>query len=238
MKVAIVGIHSQFCLQLQKLLETQSHRVSLVPEVEKAGQRLREEPAHLIVIDGVPSKDSAIELIRTLRGHGPTRRVAILNVNPSGSAADVVELLDAGADDFLAKPFNGQIFLARVRTLLRRQIWSGTIQEDPVTRFTAGPVVIHLIERSVLVSGTEVPMTRLEFDLLTYLVRHKGETIKRANILEAVWKYPEDVETRTLDKHVENLRRKLGAPGKNIKTVHGVGYRYLDAPLKAAKVGE
>ncbi len=102
MNVAIVGIHSQFCLQLQRLLETQNHQVSLMSEVEKAGVCLSEEPAHLVVIDGVPSSDAAIELIRTLRGHGPTRRVAILNVNPSGSASDVVELLDAPLKAFQA----------------------------------------------------------------------------------------------------------------------------------------
>ncbi|MFH1724118.1 MAG: response regulator transcription factor [Elusimicrobiota bacterium] len=228
MLIAVVGQDSKFCLQLQDLLETQNHRVSLVPDVDHAFARLTADPVHLIVVDGLPSKDATLELIRTLRAHASTRQIPVLNVNPNGSAKEVVEVLDSGADDYLVKPFNGEIFLARVRTLLRRQIWTGTIQEDPVTKLECGDLHVHLVERVVRVAGEERALTRLEFDLLAYLVRNQGKVFKRVDLLEAVWKYPENIETRTLDKHIETLRKKLAPMGKCIRTVHGVGYRFLD----------
>jgi len=233
MIVAIVGEDSKFCLQLQDLLQTQNHTVILVSDIAKAFARLSSEPIHLVVMDGMPSKDSALELLRTLRAHKETRHLAVLAVDPKGTGKDVVEYLDTGADDFLARPFNGQIFLARVRTLLRRQLWSGTAPADTVTHLESGDLVINLLERTVRVTGEEKLLTRLEFDLLSHLVRNKDRALERSAILDAVWKYPQGVETRTLDKHVETLRKKLAPAGKQIRTVHGVGYRFMDpSPAK------
>lgn len=230
MIVAVVGQDSKFCLQLQDLLQSQNHRVDLLPDVAKASGRLQRDPPHLVVIDGVPSLDDAVELIRTMRGHQPTRELPILRVDQSGSTKDVVSVLDAGADDFLVRPFNGQIFLARVRTLLRRQMWSGVLAADTeptVTVLGEGGIEIRLVERLVFLDGREVLLTRLEFDLLVHLMKRRDQVLQRQEILEAVWKYPDDVETRTLAKHVETLRKKLGNAGKQIRTVHGVGYRFL-----------
>lgn len=229
MNIAIVGNDSKFCLLLEELLEQQNHRVTLVPDVSKAMAKLQAERPQLIVIDGVPSHQAALELIRTLRGHAATQRLPVLVINPRAVTEDVVGLLDAGADDFLIKPFNGQIFLARVRALLRRQIWGGSVQEEPThTTLSGGPVEMRLVERAVYVEGEPASLTRLEFDLLAFLLKRKERVLTRQEILDAVWNYPEDVETRTLDKHVENLRRKLGEAGGSILTVHGVGYRFLD----------
>jgi DNA-binding response OmpR family regulator len=235
--IALVGQDSKFCLELQDLLQSQNHRVNLLPDLAKASSRLQSDPPHLVVIDGVPSVDDALELIRTLRSHQPTRELPVLRVDPRGSTKDVVKVLDAGADDFLVRPFNGDIFLARVRTLLRRQMWSGQLPaetEPAVTRLEAGGIDIRLVERLVFVDGAEVVLTRLEFDLLVHLMKHRDQVLKREEILEAVWKYPENVETRTLAKHIETLRKKLRDSGKQIRTVHGVGYRFIaaDSALK------
>ncbi|PIP83461.1 MAG: DNA-binding response regulator [Elusimicrobia bacterium CG_4_9_14_3_um_filter_62_55] len=240
MIIALVGQDSKFCLELKDLLQSQGHRVNLVPDLAKASSRLQDDPPHMIVIDGVPSVDDALELIRTLRSHQPTRGLPILRVDPKGTPKDVVKVLDAGADDFLVRPFNGQIFLARVRTLLRRQMWSGAIPaeaEPAVTRLSAAGLELRLVERLVFVDGNEVLLTRLEFDLLAYLMKHPDEVLKRETLLEAVWKYPESVETRTLAKHVETLRKKLDKAGGSIRTVHGVGYRFFgsDAAPRAAR---
>jgi len=232
MIIAIVGEDSKFCLQMQNLLQTQGHDVILLSDTPKAFARLSADPVHLVVVDGMPSKDAALELIRTLRAHAATKHISILGVNPRGGSVEVVDYLDSGSDDYLAKPFNADIFLARVRTLLRRQIWSGAVKDDTVTRLDAGEISIHLVERVVRVDGEERILTRLEFDLVTYLVRNKDKALTRAEILDAVWKYPQDVETRTLDKHVETLRRKLNPAGARIRTVHGVGYRFLDPSEK------
>ncbi|MDE2292599.1 MAG: response regulator transcription factor, partial [Elusimicrobia bacterium] len=194
-----------------------------------AAVRLAAEPGHLVVLDGVPGREDAVEFLRALRASPATRALPVLRVDPAGTTKDVVEVLDAGADDYLVKPFNGEIFLARVRTLLRRSLWSGHLSPEPVAALSAGPVTVNVVERRVTVSGAEAPLTRLEFDLLTHLLKNKDRVLKRVEILEAVWKYPQEVETRTLDKHVETLRRKLGEGGRLIRTVHGVGYRLTDS---------
>lgn len=238
MNIAIVGNDAKFCLLLEELLEQQNHRVALLPDLSKAMTRLMAEPPHLVVIGGIPSRQGAEEFMRTMRSHGQTQRLPVLVINPKAGPQDVVDLLDAGADDFLVKPFHGQIFLARVRALLRRQIWGGTLKEEPVrTTLSGGPVEMRLVERAVLVHGQPALLTRLEFDLLAFLLRNKERVSTRQEILDAVWNYPEDVETRTLDKHVENLRRKLGEAGASIQTVHGVGYRFMDpeSPLLPRK---
>lgn len=236
MHIAVVGSGSKFCAELARLLDSQSHRVAALPADAKTAARLAAEPAQLVVVEGA-AKEAGLGLIRALRSQAATRKVPILAVNPEGSVKEVVEYLDSGADDYLARPFNGEVFLARVRTLLRRQIWSGGLAEEPVTVLGLGPLKVHLVERTVRVDGEERALTRLEFDLLAFLLRRKDEVLKRAELLEAVWKYPQEVETRTLDKHVENLRRKLGEIGKRIRTIHGVGYRFLDpqSPLPQSK---
>lgn len=233
MNVAIVGTHAKFCKELKGLLESQNHSVAMLSEIPKAFAKITSIQTHLVVIDGVPVFEDVLTLVQKLRAYGPTRQIAILNINASSGPKEVVALLDAGADDFLAKPFHAEIFLARVRTLLRRQIWSGAIEEEPVTILEAGDLTVHLVERVVRVGSDEAILTRLEFDLLVFLLKRKSEVLKRADILKAVWKYPENVETRTLDKHVEKLRRKLGPGGKLIATIHGVGYRLTD-PAKTA----
>jgi len=229
MTAVVIGKDSKFCAELEALLKSQSLRVVLLADAAKAPSRVQAEKADLVVVAG-----GDLPLLQSLRSREPLRRIPILCVNPAGSASEVVATLDAGADDFLAKPFNGQIFLARVRTLIRRQIWSGAAQEEPLNVLEAGGLSLHLVERVLRAGGSEVILTRLEFDLLTHMVRHRGEALKRQELLEAVWKYPADVETRTLDKHVETLRRKLGPLGKHIRTVHGIGYRFMDPDASLA----
>ena len=229
MIVAVVGTDTRLCLQYQALLQAQGHRVTLYADPAKVPARLQAETVHLVVLAGLGVKQSCVELLRALRAGAKTRAVPVLQVDPAGTMKDVVDMLDAGADDFLAKPFNDDIFLARVRTLLRRSLWSGHLPADPVIALQAGAVMLSLVERSVRVGEADISLTRLEFELLAFLLKNKDRVLKRVEILEAVWKYPQEVETRTLDKHVETLRRKLGDAGRQLKTIHGVGYRFFDA---------
>ncbi|MDE2143814.1 MAG: response regulator transcription factor, partial [Elusimicrobia bacterium] len=133
---------------------------------------------------------------------------------------------DAGADDVIHRPFQPPVFLARVRTLLRRVVWAGEAPEETVTVLVGGPIELRLVSRQAMISEKPVELTRLEFDLLSHVMRHQDRVFKREELLAAVWNYPDGVETRTLDKHVESLRRKLGPAAPLLQTVHGVGYRF------------
>jgi two-component system alkaline phosphatase synthesis response regulator PhoP len=231
--IAIAADDEKFAKQLEGLLGTQSHVVARRPlDHGSLGRLAQDDPALVVLASAAAS--TAAEFLRRLRADEKLRLTPVLCVNPSGGSADGVALLDAGADDFINRPFNAQIFLARVRTLLRRRVWSGQMEEESVTVLESGPLRLKLISRQVSVGGQPTALTRLEFDLLAFFLRNPERVFSRQDLLEAVWNYPGNVETRTLDKHVETLRKKLGPCGECIATVHGVGYRY-SAPQKARR---
>lgn len=236
MFITIAGEDAKFCEQLRGLLAAQNHRALVAPWDKGLLERLKSPPApELLVFVPPAGGEAGAPLLRSIRDDAGLRQMAILCVNPRGGSAEGVSALDAGADDFINRPFNPNIFLARVRTLLRRRIWTGQVEEEPVTALQSGGISLHLVSRRALLNGAPLVLTRLEFDLLAYFLRNAEQAFKRQDLLEAVWNYPESVETRTLDKHIETLRRKLGASSSAIQTVHGVGYRFVaSAALKSA----
>jgi two-component system alkaline phosphatase synthesis response regulator PhoP len=215
----------KFLSQISALLESGGHKVLAMPGRAGALAQLRSAKPHLLVVACAPGCGAA-EFIRSLRAQPDLRLLPILCVDPKAAPGDTVALLDAGADDAITRPFQPPIFLARVRTLLRRVVWAGDAPEEIVTVLTGGPIELKLVSRQALVVGKAVELTRLEFDLLAHLLKHPDRAFKRDELLAAVWNYPGNVETRTLDKHVESLRRKVGSCAAMIQTVHGVGYRF------------
>ncbi len=229
MLIAIAGEDAKFCAQLQPMLAQQGHEVLLIPASAPLSDTLRASGAQLLVL--VPSGSDGKGVLSAIRADGGLKLLPILCVDPRGSSRDAVAWLDAGADDFVNRPFDPAIFQARVRTLLRRRVWSGEIVEEGPTLLSRGALSLKLVARQAFLDGKPLPLTRLEFDLLAHLLKAPvGKPATRQDLLSGVWNYPQDVETRTLDKHVETLRRKLGAFGGLIETVHGVGYRLAEPP--------
>lgn len=225
MLVAVAAADAKFRAQLVELLTGAGHRVVEAGDPSAALETVRAARPQLLVVacgDGA----EAATFLRTLRADPAQRRLPVLCVDPKSGSSEAVTLLDAGADDAITRPFQAPVFLARVRTLLRRSVWAGEAPEEVVTVLTRGPVELRLVSRQALVAGKLVELTRLEFELLAQLLRHPDRAFKREELLSAVWNYPGNVETRTLDKHVESLRRKLGPAGGFVQTVHGVGYRF------------
>jgi len=233
MNIAVTCEDARFREQIGALLAGQGHRVQPVSSLLQVIPVLRASNAHLLVIAHEGGEEGVGAALRKLRELPELRRLPILCVDPKAGSADGVSLLDAGADDVIHRPFQPPVFLARVRTLLRRVVWAGEAPEEIVTVLTGGPIELKLVSRQALVAGRAIELTRLEFDLLAHLLKHPERAFKREELLAAVWNYPSGVETRTLDKHVESLRRKLGAGAALIQTVHGVGYRFSQQPARA-----
>ena len=145
----------------------------------------------------------------------------IMLITAKGTEYDKVQGLEAGADDYIAKPFGMMEFLARVKAVMRR---CGKKKEEGKS-FSFGELQLLLESHQVLVNGEEVQLTLKEFELLHYLLEHVGIVLSRDQILSRVWEYDFDGETRTVDVHVRSLRQKLGEAGSYIQTVRGVGYR-------------
>ncbi|OGR96430.1 MAG: hypothetical protein A2V88_09390 [Elusimicrobia bacterium RBG_16_66_12] len=224
MIIAVAADDAKFRQQLTELLAGQGHRVQAISSLNDALETVKSARPNLLIVAQAGS--GAGSFLKRLRESPDQRRLPVLCVDPKAGSSEGVALLDAGADDVIHRPFQPPIFLARVRTLLRRVVWAGEAPEETVTLLTGGPIVLKLVSRQALVSGRPVDLTRLEFDLLAFVMKHPDRAFKRDELLTAVWNYPGTVETRTLDKHVESLRRKMGESSALLQTVHGVGYRF------------
>ena len=217
---------------LATVLAYQGTNIIEAGSAEEAMELLAEHDADLVVLDvNLPGEDG-LGMLRSLRAGGDHRQVLLLTARHEVS--DRVAGLDAGADDYLPKPFALDELLARVRVLLRR---AGSGSEGATSntgvsgagageRLTLGSVTIEPAARRVLVSGTEVVLTKLEYDLLELLARHLDQVMPRALIHERVWGYDEDYASNTLEVLVSSLRRKLEAAGASrvVHTIRGVGY--------------
>lgn len=177
----------------------------------------------LVVLDlGLPDVDGS-EVLRMIRA---VSDVPVIVATARDDATEVVELLDAGADEYLVKPFSGEELEARIRALLRRIALGGQARVVAV-----GGIQIDLRARQVLVEGQLVTCTRKEFDLLAYLAARPGEVVTREELYAAVWREPYGRADKTIDVHLSWLRRKLGetaAAPRYLHTIRGVGVKLID----------
>ena len=187
---------------------------------EDALTELGRHPVRLVVLDiGLPGIDG-FEVCRRIGGSVPVIMLTARDEEP-----DRVAGLEVGADDYVSKPFSPRELTARVKAVLRRSArvpGSGSAALPDVSQL--GPVMLSRSGREVRVDGREVDLTQREFDLLEYLLRHAGHVVTRDQLLETVWGFRSPGETRTVEVHVAQLRKKLDRPGL-IRTVRGLGYK-------------
>ena len=185
-------------------------------------EALQQNLPELILLDIMLPGEDGISILKRLRIQSRTRKLPIIMVTARGSEYDKVVGLDNGADDYITKPFGMMELLARIRAVLRRK-------SDATELLSAGCVCLSPERRTVLVDGEEVLLTYKEFELLRYLFSARGRVVTRDRLLEEIWGYDFDGETRTVDVHIRTLRQKLGKGGAVIETVRGVGYKIGEA---------
>jgi DNA-binding response OmpR family regulator len=207
---------------LSGALATEGYDVSVAPTAAAAIELARTKHPELVLLDlGLPDGDG-IDLCRRLRAEDGGVRIIMLTARQE--EIDIVVGLDAGADDYVTKPFRLAELFARVRALLRRDDAGGEGEE--AHRLEAGGVTVDVRSRCVSVGGVEIELRPREFDLLALLVAEHGRVVKRETIMERVWDEHWFGSTKTLDVHISELRKKLeGAPGR-ITTLRNVGYRF------------
>ena len=201
--------------------------VEMVSTGAAALKSVMEEPPSLVLLDlNLPFIDG-LEVCRLLRGRPSSAAIPIIMVTARTGEADRVNGLELGADDYVTKPFSLRELVARVRAVLRRPPQT-TIEQN--VGYRRGPLAIDFDAVSVRVSGTQIRLTKREFELLRFLVENRNRVLSRDRLLERVWGLDRQVETRSVDVHVGRLRGKLGQAGRQIETVIGMGYRFVEEP--------
>ena len=202
-------------------LAKEGYRVSSASTGTDALATARRDRPALVVLDLMLPGLSGFEVIEQLRADESTRDIAVLMLTARREEPDRIRGLSLGADDYLTKPFSPQELVLRVRAILRR---SAAV---PATGdvLTIGAIHIDRAAHRVLVRETEVELTPTEFKLLLTLAERRGRVQGRAQLLETVWEAAPDIQTRTVDMHVQRLRAKLESAGDLIETVRGFGYR-------------
>ncbi len=179
----------------------------------------------LVLLDIMMPEIDGLEILHMLREDAATKNLPVMMLTAKGTEFDTVSGLDAGADDYLAKPFGMMELVSRVNALLRRAAAPAVAADD---EFSCGPIELTVSSHIVTVNGEAVTLTLKEFDLLRTLMQNEGHVLSRSQLLEDVWGMTYVGETRTVDVHVQTLRQKLAAVGEGsdafIQTVRGVGY--------------
>jgi DNA-binding response OmpR family regulator len=218
MKVLVVEDDRKVAGFIEEGLKEEGYVVDVAPDGDEAAMLAHVYDYDIILLDVVLPKKNGFQVAAELRREG--RNTPILMLTSRDAVEDVVRGLDAGADDYLTKPFRFEELLARVRALHRR----GGAERLEVLRY--GPFELDRLRHSASVDGKRLDLTAKEFQLFEYFMLHPEAVVRRTTLLEKVWDMHFDPESNVVDVHVGNLRRKLlkHAPDPRIETVRGVGF--------------
>jgi two-component system phosphate regulon response regulator PhoB len=209
-------------------LARNGYRVSTAANGNDALRAVSEEQPSLIVLDLMLPGLSGYEVIEQIRSDPTASSMPVLMLTARRDEADRVRGLTLGADDYLTKPFSPQELVLRVGAILRRT------RNTPASNsaLSVGPLRIERDTHRVTVAGEPIELTPTEFKLLLLLAERRGRVQPRVHLLEVVWSAAPDVQTRTVDMHVQRLRGKLGPASDLIETIRGFGYRLRAEPLR------
>jgi DNA-binding response OmpR family regulator len=227
-RILVVEDEAHLADGLRFNLEAEGHQVDVDGDGQQALDRLLEHRSRYdaVVLDVMlPGKDG-FQVVKKLRDEG--HYVPVLMLTARSRPEDVLHGFESGADDYLPKPFELQILLARLRGLLRRKEWLAQEHEHDSISFAGKSLDLEALELQV--GEKKYQLTQMECDLLQYLVKNAGKAISRKAILEDVWDLHEDTDTRAIDNFIVRLRRYIEADPtkpKHLVTVRGVGYKFI-----------
>jgi DNA-binding response OmpR family regulator len=222
MQILIVEDDRKLAIQLRKGLEENGHSTTIVFDGQDGFEAGLQGGFDVLVLDVMLPGMDGFSLIRKFRDRRVTTPVLLLTAKDDPD--DIVIGLDAGADDYLTKPFSFKVLIARLRALSRRKI------VEPSSELHIADLVLDPASREVRRAGFPIPLARTEFMLLEFLMRNCGRVMTKPRLFEAVWGVDREVEGNTLERYISMLRSKIDTPGKPrlIHTSRGVGYAIRD----------
>lgn len=203
-------------------LETTGFQARGFEEGKSFLEALALETPDLILMDIMLPGEDGISLLKRLKNSSKTRDIPVIMVTAKGAEYDKVKGLDLGADDYVTKPFGMMELVSRIKAVLRR---SGAAKEKAEDIIVSGSLEINTKKHEVKADGEVIGLTLKEYELLKRLMENPNIVMTRDSLLEEIWGYDFDGETRTVDVHIRTLRQKLGKCGERVETVRGVGYR-------------
>ena len=225
-RVLVVDDESDVTELLQYRLEQEGYRVATLNDPLGFVVKVREFEPDLMLLDIMMPELSGIQLCRIVRADPSMKDIPVIFLSARGEVEDRIKGLEAGAEDYVSKPFNTNELMLRISKMLKR---SGAPSEPAgQSRIEIAGVVIDEDLHQLTVDGENVVLTATEFRLLKLLMERKGRVQSRDHLLVNVWHYDTDIETRTVDTHIRRVREKLGQYAHIIETVRGVGYRAID----------
>jgi two-component system response regulator MprA len=218
MRILIVEDDWKLAHQLKKGMEEQGHAVAVASEGAEGLDAAKRGEFDVLVLDVMLPGLDGFSIVRRLRASKSATPILLLTARDATD--DIVKGLDAGADDYLTKPFSFKILLARLRALSRRK------HVEPSTKLQIGDLVLDPATREVKRGGSVISLTRTEFVLLEMLMRNAGRVLVRTRMIETVWGHDRDIEDNTLDVFIRQLRAKIDMSGRHmlIQTIRGIGY--------------
>jgi len=222
MRILVVEDERDIADFLTRGLESEGYAVAWVGDGIEGEALAMTGRFDLILLDIMLPGKSGLDVLTSLRGRDRSTPVILLTAK--GEVPDRVEGLDAGATDYVVKPFAFEELLARVRAHLRKP------EQGSPTELSVGDIEVNLLKRTVRRGGKEITLSAREFDLLAHLMRHPGQVLSREQLLNGVWGYDYDPGTNIVGVYIAYLRRKLDIPGEPdpIETLRSVGYRLRD----------
>ena len=188
-------------------------------------KRMKEQQPYLYLLDIMLPDEDGVSILKKLKSRPDTENIPVIMMTAKSSEYDKVLGLDSGADDYITKPFGVMELISRVKAVIRRSDRSkGSAGEV----LKIGELVLDEQKHEVYARGQEVSLTFKEFELLSYLMKNRGLVLSRDKILNTIWNYEYEGESRTVDVHIGSLRQKLGTCGDFIKTIRGIGYKIED----------
>lgn len=225
-RMLIVEDDPEMGMGLEDFFSLQGYNVMRAVEGEQALQLMTMLPAYdVVLLDVMLPKKNGFDVLREARKAGVKSPVLMLTVK--GHEEDRLHGFGLGADDYVTKPFNADELAARVKAVLRR---STIPAEAPMDVYQFGGVEVNFSNHTARTNSSDIDFTALEFDILRYFIQHRGRTVSRKQLLRDVWGISGDITTRTIDRHVASLRKKIEddpTMPQYIETVYGIGYKFV-----------
>lgn len=209
---------------LQDFFDLKGYDVTLATDGEQAMERMREQEFDIVLLDIMLPKKNGFDVLQESQELGVTAPVLMLTAK--GEQEDILNGFGLGAEDYVTKPFNAEELAARVKAILHR---TQPPDKAPMNVYRIGNVEINFSTHQASRGDDEVNFTALEFDILRYLIQNRGRTVTRRQLLRDVWGIEQEIITRTVDRHIASVRKKIEKDPnepEHIETVYGLGYRF------------